>query len=172
MRWELGIGSINILNNLRLFEYLQELWRIFCYFKISGSLTSFITMFSAPLHLYWVYSHPLPSIQHYFLLHLRENFWGTLPLAKDSPFWMPDGAVTWLVKTIPTKTPQVGMKIAVKQQIGMCVGFCPPHGRCASALFPKQIFKDSGGGGTGDPLWAEKSATSRIPPANKHLVIC
>lgn len=74
----------------------------FCYLKIPVPLTSFIIVssvpFSAPfLSLFWT-----PPIKGalFFLQFLWIFLKSSLPLTQ---LWMPDGAVTWLVKTIPSK---------------------------------------------------------------------
>lgn len=72
----------------------------YCYFEILAALTSLITTSSAPLHVFCL-SSPPPLNSEPFSLAVSGDFWKQF--AQDSQFWMLDGAVTCLVRTVPTK---------------------------------------------------------------------
>ena len=67
---------------------------------------------------------------------------------------MPDGAVNWLVKSIPSKDVLNGNGIILEQQIQRCSVFTPLlHGKDGGALVHRQIFKDFGEGEDWAPSW-------------------
>ena len=88
---------------------------------------------------------------------------------------MPGGAVTWLVKTIPSKDTSTEIGDLFRTANSRCLVFDihPSPSlvvvRGASALVHKQTFGDSGEARIGDLLAAEKSARPRTPASKQTL---